>query len=58
MPKNHDILTIEATLKHEIPQAYLVDVGRGGVWVPKSMCEYSDGELQIPQWLAEEKELV
>jgi hypothetical protein len=27
-------------------------------WVPKSRCEHEDGTLQIPEWLAVDKELV
>lgn len=58
MKRNHKIITVQAELLHETDKAYRVDVGDGGVWVPKSQCEYEDGELQIPEWLAEEKELI
>lgn len=60
MKKDHNIITIDVELRHETDRAYLISVGDkfGGTWVPKTLCEYSDGELQIPDWLAEDKGLV
>lgn len=58
MSKNHDIITVSVKLKHETAAAYLVNGGDKDVWVPKSQCEYSDGELQLPEWLALEKGLI
>lgn len=64
MKKNHDIIEVQVTLKHETEKAYLVDVGDGGVWVPKSLCEFEpgagvrDGLLQISEDFAIEKGLL
>ncbi|MCA9340407.1 MAG: hypothetical protein KDA17_05825 [Candidatus Saccharibacteria bacterium] len=58
MKRNHDIITIECELIYQTEKAYKVDVGNGGVWVPKSLCEFDNGELQIPEGLASEKELI
>jgi hypothetical protein len=58
MKRNHSIITIEIELKHETDRAYLVDNDGEDVWVPKSQCEYDNGELQIPEWLAKDKGLV
>jgi hypothetical protein len=59
MKRNHDIITIEATVRHETERAYLLENLKGEkVWVPKSQCEFERGELQIPEWLAEEKGLI
>lgn len=65
--KKHDIVTIDTvTLRKETDRAYLFDTGRKIgttdlpklVWIPKSECEWDGKELQLPQWLAEVKELV
>jgi hypothetical protein len=60
MKKNHDIAEVPVTLKHETDEAYLVTSGITGkdAWVPKSQCECEDETLQIPEWLAVDKELV
>lgn len=60
MKKNHDIITVDVTLAHQTEKAYLVDAGTkaGKVWVPKSQCEYEEGELQISEQLATDKGLI
>lgn len=58
MKKNHSIVVIPCELVTETDLAYLVFDGRKSAWVPKSQCEYEDGELQIPEWLAVDKGLV
>jgi hypothetical protein len=60
MKKNHDIAEVPVTLKHETDHAYLVTSAITGkdAWAPKSQCEHEDGTLQIPEWLAVDKELV
>ena len=64
MPGNSDLIDIEVDLKHETDKAYLVSDGDREVWVPKSQCEFemSDtppyGTLTLPEWLAEDKELI
>ena len=44
----------------ETPDAWLLDMGDGKVWFPKSQCEIDeDGNtIEVPEWLAIEKELV
>ncbi len=65
MVKNHDIVEIPGTVHHETAAAYLfsgedADNGQGAekVWLPKSQCEYGEGVMQMPEWLAIEKELI
>lgn len=58
MKKNHDIISIPASIRHETEKAYLIDDGKAGVWLPKSACEFDEGELQLPEWLAIDKGLV
>jgi len=58
MKKNHDIISIPASIKHETENAYLIEHWPEPVWVPKSQCEFDEGELQIPEWLAIDKGLV
>ncbi len=51
------------SIVHETDKAYLFDLyGKGGegIWIPKSQIKELDENLrtfEIPQWLAEEKEL-
>lgn len=49
---------------HETEKAYLMNIfndGSDGMWIPKSQIEELDENsktFMLPQWLAEEKELV
>jgi hypothetical protein len=46
-------------VKHETDKAKLFMFDEGEVWIAKSQIEYEDTDtLEIPRWLAEEKELV
>lgn len=64
--KNHDIVTIDVTLRHETEKAWLVESHITGkkAWVAKSVGELDIGvdnepfTLQLPEWIAEEKELI
>ena len=56
--KNHDIIELDCAIKHETEKAYLVEGDHGDVWLAKSMCEHDGETLQLPEWLAIEKELV
>lgn len=60
MPKNHDIIEVEATLVSQTENAFLLDNGgHQKIWVPKSLVEYDgDGVFQMPEWLAENKGLI
>lgn len=72
MSRNHDIITIDGQIHHETDNAYLFtngDTEKDGrtlkkFWLPKSQCEWDPtenpfvGEMQMPEWLAEEKGLV
>ena len=60
-----DLVDIAVQIKHETRAAYLVNDGVQDTWVPKSQCEIavdrfnpSMGILTLPQWLAQEKELI
>lgn len=64
MMKNHDIIEVSCQKKHETEKAILVVNLKGKeVWLPKSQIEIdSDNkgivELQMPEWLAVDKELI
>ena len=53
------LVDITAVLRHETDAAYLIDDGVTKVWVPKSQVEMNDdGTFTMPEWLAQEKELI
>lgn len=62
--KNHDIIEISCQKKHETEKAILVvNLKNKDVWLPKSQIEIDSEakgviELQMPEWLAVEKELI
>lgn len=56
--RKHDIIELDCIIKHETEKAYLVETDMGEAWVAKSICEYDGETLQLPEWLAIEKELV
>lgn len=61
MPKKSELHDFAAIIVHETDKAWLLaaDDGTKKVWIPKSQGENNgDGTFTIPQWLAEEKELV
>ena len=53
-----DLVDIACELRHETDQAWLIFDGTKEVWLPKSLVEFADGEVTLPEWLAIEKELV
>lgn len=55
---SENVITIPCELISETELAWLVDLGEENVWVPKSKCDFSGNELQIPEWLAVAKGLV
>lgn len=58
--KNHDIVEIDAVLKHETEKGLLLDCGDGEPqWFPKSMVEDNgDGTFSMPEWLAKDKGVI
>jgi hypothetical protein len=62
--KNHDLVDVDVTVKHETEKAYLVDFGgKADAWVAKSLVEVERKSatrsiMTLPQWLAEEKGMV
>ncbi len=61
MPKNHDIITLKLAVQHETDKAVMVqNLNDEKVWLPKSAIEIDedDKEIQLPEWLAVDKELV
>ena len=46
-------------VKHETDKAKLFEFDEGAAWIAKSQIEYEDETtLEVPRWLAEEKELL
>jgi hypothetical protein len=67
MKKNHDIIEISCQRIHETSLAVLVvNLKNKEIWLPKSQVEIEEELntaediilIQIPEWLAEEKELI
>ncbi len=66
MKKNHSIIDIPVIVRHKTPKAILLENLKGeNVWIPLSQIELeyeSENDIratmQIPEWLAIEKELV
>lgn len=69
--RKHSIVTIDTvSLVRETDKAYLFDTGNlvkgkdaiSGItmkiWLPKSQCEWDGKELQLQEWLADEKGLI
>jgi hypothetical protein len=67
-PRNNSRVTLSVTLLHETPKAYFVHDGIKDGWVPKSQVTLTESEIQkgeeiiydldIPEWLAEDKEFI
>ena len=54
-----DLVDIAAELRHETDRAFLISDGDKTVWLPKFMVEDNDdGTFAMPEWLAQEKELI
>jgi hypothetical protein len=65
MKKNHDVVDVECLRHAMTDRAILVSLDEDSprVWVPLSQCEVETKGpriviISMPQWLAEEKELV
>lgn len=60
--RKNTIITIEGEVHHETDAAYFFSSANDSekVWVPKSLCEWdeSDNTMQMPKWLAVEKDLI
>lgn len=53
-----DLVEIACEIRVETDRAWLIYDGERTVWIPKSQCERVDGGLEMPEWLAVEKELL
>ena len=63
MAKNHDIIELQVLIKRSTEKAIMVEnLKRRDVWLPKSQVEIdgptSRTTIQLPEWLAIDKELV
>lgn len=58
--RNHELVDIDCVVHHETDAAYLIHNGKKKVWVPKSRVEWNSDNrtMTMPEWLAEEKELI
>ena len=60
MPRKYVELDFDE-LKHETEKAYLFVIDEEEVWIPKSVCEEVDEELnivEIQEWFAEQEGLI
>lgn len=55
---NEKLVDIECQILHETEKAFLVLTDRGKAWLPKSQVEIEDGVATLPEWLAQDKELI
>ncbi len=53
-----DLVELECETLHETDKAILIAVGDEKAWLPKSMVEFEDGTVTLPEWLAIEKRLI
>lgn len=56
-----ELIELTVDIHHETESAWLVsDDGNKetAVWIPKSQCEFEDGVLHCPEWLAFDKGLI
>lgn len=59
MPGKAELWTFAAKVLLERENATLLFDGEKQVWAPKSLLEdHGDGTFTVPQWFAEEKEMV
>lgn len=54
------IIEVAGEIRHEKLLAYLFYDGVRECWLPKSQCQWDpdDKTMQMPEWLAYEKELI
>lgn len=53
-----DLVELDCEFFHETEKAILISTGGEKTWLPKSMVEFEDGKLTLPEWLAIEKSLI
>ena len=65
MKRNHDIIEVATTIRHQTDKAILVDEGKEKIWLPKSQVEIDEHDektgaatLSMPEWLAVDKGLI
>lgn len=52
-------VNIEARIKHDTPDAYLLVVEGEDYWVPRSQCsDKRDGTFDIAEWFAKRKGMI
>jgi RNase P/RNase MRP subunit p29 len=58
--RNHDLVEIAGKVRGETAAAYRFHDGERTVWLPKSQCQWDPdaATMEMPEWLATEKELV
>lgn len=60
MKRNHDVVDVSCTIKHETAQAVLINDGDNDIWLPFSQVEVdrTANMVSMPEWLAIEKGLI
>lgn len=59
MHKKHDIIELDLAVKRETDRAVMVEnLKNKNVWLPKSQVEVDQDGIQLPEWLAVDKELI
>ena len=56
--RKSDLVDVSAELKRETDKAFLINDGDKEVWLPKSQVERDRNTFTMPEWLAQEKELI
>lgn len=53
-----NLIEIACEIRVETARAWLIYDGSREVWIPKSQAEKVDGGLEMPEWLALDKNLL
>lgn len=60
MVRGTQLIDLAGSIEAETERTYRFFDGTKFVWLPKSQCEWDEGEqmMTMPEWLAIEKELI
>lgn len=52
------LVDITCEIQHETEKALLIFDGKRKAWLPKSATEVTENGVTVPEWLAQEKDLI